>query len=208
MRGDGLMNPNAKCPVCGEPVYYYESPNGGQVYFDELGSPWPKHPCTKALSANINSLDELVKFTEADLSPTAAMLWAAELIKYAMADFRKPYPVWPSEDLAAARSEVLDWMFRSHSANKNEHHHLPPRRDILQLVNYIENSEQQNIRLAQQSLIKLMEKTESPHSQYLKELWTSEAKRAKATLAVMAKVRAHYGNKEFSSMRPPLVTKD
>jgi hypothetical protein len=40
-----FVNPNAKCPICGEPVFYYESPYGGKVYFDSLGPPWPKHPC-------------------------------------------------------------------------------------------------------------------------------------------------------------------
>ena len=24
----------------------YQSPNGGRVFFDDLGWPWPKHPCT------------------------------------------------------------------------------------------------------------------------------------------------------------------
>jgi hypothetical protein len=27
-------------------VYFYQSPSGGKVFFDELGPPWPKHPCT------------------------------------------------------------------------------------------------------------------------------------------------------------------
>jgi hypothetical protein len=27
-------------------VYFYQSPYGGRVFFDELGPPWPKHPCT------------------------------------------------------------------------------------------------------------------------------------------------------------------
>lgn len=40
------VNPNAHCPVCGERVFYYQSPNGGRVFFDNLGWPWPKHPCT------------------------------------------------------------------------------------------------------------------------------------------------------------------
>lgn len=39
-------NPNARCPVCGTSVFFYQSPEGGRVYFDELGPPWPKHPCT------------------------------------------------------------------------------------------------------------------------------------------------------------------
>lgn len=39
-------NPNAFCPVCGASVFFYASSFGGRVFFDELGPPWPKHPCT------------------------------------------------------------------------------------------------------------------------------------------------------------------
>lgn len=42
----GWVKPNAKCPVCGGGVYFYASFDGGRVYFDELGPPWPKHLCT------------------------------------------------------------------------------------------------------------------------------------------------------------------
>ena len=38
--------PNAKCPVCSVPVFYYSNAFGSRVYFDDLGPPWPKHPCT------------------------------------------------------------------------------------------------------------------------------------------------------------------
>lgn len=38
--------PDAICPVCGMKVFFYQSPNGGRVFFDDLGWPWPKHPCT------------------------------------------------------------------------------------------------------------------------------------------------------------------
>lgn len=41
-----FVNPNARCPVCGESVYYYQNDHGSRVFFDELGPPWPKHPCT------------------------------------------------------------------------------------------------------------------------------------------------------------------
>jgi hypothetical protein len=41
-----FTDPNATCPVCGARVFYYESPYGGRVFFDQLGPPWPKHPCT------------------------------------------------------------------------------------------------------------------------------------------------------------------
>jgi Uri superfamily endonuclease len=43
---DSYTQYNAKCPVCRNPVYFYQSPDGGRVFFDDLGPPWPKHPCT------------------------------------------------------------------------------------------------------------------------------------------------------------------
>lgn len=43
---DSYVNPNASCPVCGAAVFFYQSAGGGRVFFDELGPPWPKHPCT------------------------------------------------------------------------------------------------------------------------------------------------------------------
>ena len=48
------VQPNAHCPVCGASVYFYQSPYGGRVFFDELGPPWPKHPCTDIQSSNIS----------------------------------------------------------------------------------------------------------------------------------------------------------
>jgi hypothetical protein len=42
----GATYPNASCPVCGIKVFFYKSPHGGRVFFDELGPPWPKHSCT------------------------------------------------------------------------------------------------------------------------------------------------------------------
>lgn len=41
-----FTTPNASCPVCGESVFYYCNSYGSSVFFDELGPPWPKHPCT------------------------------------------------------------------------------------------------------------------------------------------------------------------
>lgn len=38
--------PNASCPVCSIKVFFYRSPDGGAVFFDDLGPPWPEHPCT------------------------------------------------------------------------------------------------------------------------------------------------------------------
>lgn len=41
-----FVAPNASCPVCSAKVYYYQNEYGSRVFFDELGWPWPKHPCT------------------------------------------------------------------------------------------------------------------------------------------------------------------
>ncbi len=38
--------PNSDCPVCGVPTFFYQNAFGSRVYFDDLGPPWPKHPCT------------------------------------------------------------------------------------------------------------------------------------------------------------------
>lgn len=43
---ESFVNPNAACPVCNERVFFYQAPDGGKVFFDSLGPPWPKHPCT------------------------------------------------------------------------------------------------------------------------------------------------------------------
>ncbi|CAN7384007.1 hypothetical protein LJR016_002260 [Devosia sp. LjRoot16] len=45
------VDPNAHCPVCGQQVFFYQSPHGGRVFFDALGWPWPKHKCTDKKSA-------------------------------------------------------------------------------------------------------------------------------------------------------------
>ena len=44
------LDPNASCPVCGAEVYFYQNRFGSRVFFDEVGPPWPKHPCTDTVS--------------------------------------------------------------------------------------------------------------------------------------------------------------
>lgn len=43
---NSITVPNAQCPVCSALVFYYCNEYGSSVFFDELGPPWPKHPCT------------------------------------------------------------------------------------------------------------------------------------------------------------------
>ena len=45
--------PNAICPVCGQAVFFYQNENGSRVFFDQLGPPWLKHPCTDIQSVPI-----------------------------------------------------------------------------------------------------------------------------------------------------------
>lgn len=44
--GGSFCTPNATCPVCGARVFFYSNSFGSRVFFDDLGPPWPKHPCT------------------------------------------------------------------------------------------------------------------------------------------------------------------
>jgi hypothetical protein len=46
-RYESYVCPNARCPVCAADIFFYQSPHGGRVFFDELGPPWPKHRCTE-----------------------------------------------------------------------------------------------------------------------------------------------------------------
>lgn len=40
---DGFCRPTS-CPLCGDRVFFVRH-NGGSVWFDDLGAPWPKHGC-------------------------------------------------------------------------------------------------------------------------------------------------------------------
>jgi hypothetical protein len=53
------IDPNARCPVCGVSVFFYQSPYGGRVFFDALGPPWPKHPCTDSLLTSMGGIRRL-----------------------------------------------------------------------------------------------------------------------------------------------------
>ncbi|HTN00570.1 MAG TPA: hypothetical protein VL132_01770 [Planctomycetaceae bacterium] len=36
-------------------MFYYQNEHGSRVFFDELGPPWPKHPCTDAPTRSFTS---------------------------------------------------------------------------------------------------------------------------------------------------------
>jgi hypothetical protein len=50
--------PNARCPLCSAAVYFYANQFGSRVYFDDLGPPWPKHPCTDNPRQKIEAHEE------------------------------------------------------------------------------------------------------------------------------------------------------
>lgn len=52
---ESYTNPNATCPVCGAAVFFYQSPFGGRVFFNDLGPPWPKHECTDNPRLRVNT---------------------------------------------------------------------------------------------------------------------------------------------------------
>lgn len=59
--------PNAECPVCGSPVFFYQNQHGSRVFFDELGPPWPKHPCTVTRPMNPSGSPNLIGPNSDDL---------------------------------------------------------------------------------------------------------------------------------------------
>lgn len=63
--------PNANCPVCKSKVFFYSSPYGGRVFFDALGPPWPKHPCTdNGRAVVIRNISEIDNFPVKTFSGT------------------------------------------------------------------------------------------------------------------------------------------
>lgn len=87
--------PNAKCPVCGALVFFYQNLTGSRVFFDDIGPPWPKHPCTDFKPASghgssspngvntqqemLAQADQLTFLLETDIVPTVEQLGLSEL---------------------------------------------------------------------------------------------------------------------------------
>lgn len=62
---DGPLTVRTNCWFCGETVFFHRSENGGMVLFDNLGTPWPIHPCWKSNARHrnkyLNKLYETLK---------------------------------------------------------------------------------------------------------------------------------------------------
>ena len=70
-RSDSYATPNARCPMCQVRVYFYRSHYGGTAYFDELGPPWPKHPCMDTRAAATGSRKSLLPAIQRASQPSA-----------------------------------------------------------------------------------------------------------------------------------------
>jgi hypothetical protein len=70
---DSFTIPNAACPVCDASVFFYQSPHGGRVFFDHLGPPWPKHPCTDRGSASQSPRRTGTHFTSGSVLDTLVL---------------------------------------------------------------------------------------------------------------------------------------
>lgn len=61
-RYESYLNPNATCTRCGANVFFYQCPNGGRVFFNDVGKPWEKHGC-------MISYDDKIKAAPKNLEP-------------------------------------------------------------------------------------------------------------------------------------------
>lgn len=71
------INPNAECPVCGAPVFFYQNEAGSRVFFDEIGPPWPKHPCTDSTGHAADAAER--KEISPDIRDSATAMRIAQL---------------------------------------------------------------------------------------------------------------------------------
>lgn len=62
LTNDTITNPNATCPICGARVFFYQNAYGSEVYFDDLGPPWQKHPCTDNSDIEERSSNNVVSY--------------------------------------------------------------------------------------------------------------------------------------------------
>lgn len=92
-----IVDPNAECPVCGAPVFFYQNAFGSRVFFDELGPPWPKHPCTDNSTHDVGEARK-------SISPTSESLRSQNDF-----DFIQKWSGQDAEDAFAKMYGTLRW---------------------------------------------------------------------------------------------------
>ena len=74
---ESYTDANALCPVCGAEVFFYRSPFNGRVFFDAMGPPWPKHPCTDSSAGGRSTFPNWVLRTKESFG-LGTPLWRRE----------------------------------------------------------------------------------------------------------------------------------
>jgi hypothetical protein len=101
--------PNATCPVCGDRVYFYRNEFGSRVYFDDLGPPWPKHPCTDSAAYTERSRKR-TSVLEPTIRPEDEIENIQWLLTRHTSDFTRPFvATYKSKPWPAYR---VDWCKR------------------------------------------------------------------------------------------------
>ena len=66
--------PNVECNCCKQLIFFYQSPYGGKVFFEELGPPWKKHCCEpKCCASTKNNIPKKISqsnLTLENINPT------------------------------------------------------------------------------------------------------------------------------------------
>lgn len=102
-----FVSHNAKCPVCGARVYFYQNAFGSRVFFDALGWPWPKHPCTdRSGPRNSTRLwSEPAPLKPRPLGEVREILRSAQSIQFdPNAEFREKFGTSPLDLFAVQRT--------------------------------------------------------------------------------------------------------
>jgi hypothetical protein len=102
-----------KCRKCGQAVYFVQH-NGGSVWFDELGPPWPKHPCSEpsqtstATWTNTATLPDR-GWTKCEMCKTRMQLDAyAEHLRMHHPTMKKAYPPFPPASAAVSHNPATN----------------------------------------------------------------------------------------------------
>ena len=110
-----FVSHNAKCPVCGARVYFYQNTSGSRVFFDALGWPWPKHPCTDrgSIKAAQRAMPMPHPIKARPLGEVREILRSALAIDFdPNAEFRKKYGVSPLDLFAIERASQIGFRHR------------------------------------------------------------------------------------------------
>jgi hypothetical protein len=110
-----FVNPNAECPVCGAQVFFYQNEYGSRVFFDDLGPPWPKHPCTIASpsASHTSSSQEQISPTPRNFPEVAQInIWSSmaglDSKRYFLEKYgNRPWDAWRLERKLRAGRKTL-----------------------------------------------------------------------------------------------------